>query len=1439
MSTGPVAATPSDGGPTTVAGYEIISKIGEDAVGTVFKARQLSTDRLVALRVVNAKMAADKPFMDSFLRDARVAAGLKHPNIIEVFDAGTAEGQAYLAMELVAGRDLKKLLATTGALEQQRALEISRDIAQALDCIHQAGVVHRNVRPENIFVGSDGAARLTGLGAAHRPNVGVLGQPGSGAAREAADYVSPEEARGGEGIDARADIYSVGATLYHMLTGDPPFTGKAAADVLSKHATTPAPNPCAAAPGVSAHAAALIHRTMAKDPANRYGSAHELLADLKLLLGWAAEPAAPRSSAPDTRADLGLRDKEPPRKSSAPDIRADLGLTDEEPPRKRRGLVVGVLGLVLLAAAVGLGVMFFPESTPEQSPEEQEFAAVRKWVADNPGKYHAAQEKYRRLQSTVTDPDRKRRIKETLLELEVERGRAADAFFAELESTANKLAERRDYGKAVGLYRNLPPQFKDGLLPRASEAIAALEAASKSALAMHIKRARLLLEEEDPIAGLEELGRADDLIRGEPPREVDELRANLERAMVWRALIAKERLEKVLDAVDALVAEGKLADAAGKALAVAKDAESAYAPATAKSIAGIGAALRQAASDSKKQVEALTPDGHMAAAILALAAGRPAEMGTAITRADAHEFRVRYLDKLDVLKKQIARREAEERRRQLVQLTAFRATLPGELKKRNYKPLLARLDQIIADPDLSAIREHAEADRRILARLAATLDRIRLNVRTEAGKAKKTPTRRRGIPATITKYDPATDTVTFSAGAPEAIASMRAVDLASLLGLDPGPAEQHHESVALLLIASGEPKAAESHAAKVAQRTNLDRLNTMLAPPGRADDEIDVAAAVEDDTTDEAASTEKVVKKVLGEDWKPAEEPEQFKGSLIPGYDDAFLKQGRWAEGRAYYTEQLTGVLSAKKPDLLAAQRLLYAQDVCQLFPAVAGGAPSPEDRPFAQWLLAHPSLVRKLVAAVRPGDNPAGIFRMLYLIKTKAPVKKVTHENLMVAFAIVYDDKVKNLDVKGDAGKAVSHFRYCVRNAERFPGDPRTIPVVLLKYMVNNVVSSEERKWATSRHGRGTSPTLLYSGIKYDMKAFKKGASESRNWQLREKAGYTLKSIKNYGGICVDQAYYTVGVSRSWGIPATVFSGREVEKGIGHAWASTVKRRGSRWTWIDAGRYGGRRGYVTGTTVNPQTGHRVSDRDCWLEAQAAGLSEDRRQRSRLFLQAALLMEGQKNDAQAIKYLRLAVALNPYSADAWKTVARFCAERKLKPAAGAALYRMMLVRFKNHPVLTKQVLDQVRSLAPKSDAKRHLMLFEITWDQYRRRHPDVAAVVMAEKADYLMTLGKPGMALEAYRDVVMRYRKNGPVVEMLLPRAEEAYRSRKKVKRYIDLVERVMGAYSRLRNSSMRNMAYQRTTYYKVATHLRDLYGEVGNDKKRRRYEELTEPIHK
>ncbi|MHC4248857.1 MAG: protein kinase domain-containing protein, partial [Planctomycetota bacterium] len=257
----------------TLGNYRIHNRIGQGAMGAVYKATQISMDRIVALKVLREDLVADREFVRGFLNEARTAGKLNHPNVVRVHDFGEAGGVYYFSMEYVNGLTVEDVLKRDDRIPVRRALEMTRQVAEALQHAHGLGIVHRDVKPQNIMVERRGQVKLTDLGLA-RASRGrstetgpIMGTP---------HYMAPELARDRR-CDQRSDIYSLGASLYHMLTGRVPFDGPDAIAVIDKHMNEPLVSPRKLDAGVPQPVSDLVELMMAKNPGLRPASAAELM----------------------------------------------------------------------------------------------------------------------------------------------------------------------------------------------------------------------------------------------------------------------------------------------------------------------------------------------------------------------------------------------------------------------------------------------------------------------------------------------------------------------------------------------------------------------------------------------------------------------------------------------------------------------------------------------------------------------------------------------------------------------------------------------------------------------------------------------------------------------------------------------------------------------------------------------------------------------------------------------------------------------------------------------------------------------------------------------------------------------------------------------------------------------------------------------------------
>jgi len=275
--------------------YEVLEELGSGGMGKVYRAKNVTLERIVALKTLAPQFSADQEFVQRFLTEARAAARLNHPNIVQIYDFGCVDGTYYLAMEYVDGQSLRALLKRYRFRESEAILLI-RHVVAALAVAHAEGIVHRDIKPDNLMLTTRlDKLKIVDLGIAkHMGEEQSLTQTGQAVGTPA--YISPEQIRGVKDIDARADIYSLGATFFQLLTRHVPYKGTGAL-VMSMHLTQPLPDPRMYEPGLSEGVCRVLRKMMAKEREERYSNVYELDRDLyRLQIGEVPEPDEPAAS---------------------------------------------------------------------------------------------------------------------------------------------------------------------------------------------------------------------------------------------------------------------------------------------------------------------------------------------------------------------------------------------------------------------------------------------------------------------------------------------------------------------------------------------------------------------------------------------------------------------------------------------------------------------------------------------------------------------------------------------------------------------------------------------------------------------------------------------------------------------------------------------------------------------------------------------------------------------------------------------------------------------------------------------------------------------------------------------------------------------------------------------------------------------------------------
>ncbi len=264
-----------------IPGFQIMQKVGAGAMASVYKAKQLSLDRIVAIKILPKRLSEDPEFVKRFIAEGRAAAKLNHNNIVQAIDVGEFAGYHYFVMEYVDGKTVYDELTKSRVYQEKAALDLIIQIAKALQHSHERGFIHRDVKPKNIMITKDGTAKLADMGLARQANDVEAAEAEKGRAFGTPYYISPEQVRGVADVDFRADIYSLGATFYHMVTGKVPFEGPTPAAIMQKHLKEPLVPPDHLNPKLSTGLAEVVERMMAKDRNRRYASTSDLLTDLE------------------------------------------------------------------------------------------------------------------------------------------------------------------------------------------------------------------------------------------------------------------------------------------------------------------------------------------------------------------------------------------------------------------------------------------------------------------------------------------------------------------------------------------------------------------------------------------------------------------------------------------------------------------------------------------------------------------------------------------------------------------------------------------------------------------------------------------------------------------------------------------------------------------------------------------------------------------------------------------------------------------------------------------------------------------------------------------------------------------------------------------------------------------------------------------------------
>ena len=323
-----------------IPGYEIIGLLGTGAMAMVFRGRQTRLDRIVAIKILPQKLSQDAEFVRLFRAEGRAAAKLNHPNIVQAIDVAEAGGRHFFIMEYVEGHPLHDELEQGKIFSEVEALEIIIQVASALEHAHAQGIIHRDVKPKNIMITPERVCKLADMGLARltKDQQGILAERGRTIGTPF--YISPEQIRGNSNVDFRADIYSLGATLYHLVTGRMPFEGDSEKEIMEKHLYKILIPPDHINTSLSNGLGEVVEVMMAKSPDNRYSSTSELLLDLKAIV--AGEP--PLQARKRFRSDV-LNELD--EAESIPFGKTENSEVESEAPQTNNAIIVLAVALIL------------------------------------------------------------------------------------------------------------------------------------------------------------------------------------------------------------------------------------------------------------------------------------------------------------------------------------------------------------------------------------------------------------------------------------------------------------------------------------------------------------------------------------------------------------------------------------------------------------------------------------------------------------------------------------------------------------------------------------------------------------------------------------------------------------------------------------------------------------------------------------------------------------------------------------------------------------------------------------------------------------------------------------------------------------------------------------------------------------------------------------
>ncbi len=453
----------------TIPGFEIIEKIGAGGMATVWKARQISLDRVVAIKILHPSFAIHDEDVQRFQGEAQSAAKLKHPGIVQVYDANAVEGLYFFVMEYISGYTVGSWAKRKGCLDEKDAMVVVECIAEALQYAwDNQGIIHCDIKPDNILIDADGTVKISDLGLARTISGMTRTEEDSDEIMGTPCYISPEQAQGLPDLDFRSDIYSLGATLYHLLTGKIPFEGETSERIMELQVTGTLEPVTEVNPDVSRPAGMLVERMMAKDPDLRQSSWGQVLDDIANVKEGRKPGGAALAEASSTvrHIDYDEADDAPVDTSRLPAYLRDR-------PLKAAGVVVGLF-LVVIFTRPGTrdneqantpvpdpveesSVAGTPPAEAESGQPDvlqQQFDDAMAWSAAHPGQFDASIDRFESILKVAGDSPLSQRVKAEIAELRQARTQAMQSVMSSLETRASKRVEAGEFERAASVYEN-------------------------------------------------------------------------------------------------------------------------------------------------------------------------------------------------------------------------------------------------------------------------------------------------------------------------------------------------------------------------------------------------------------------------------------------------------------------------------------------------------------------------------------------------------------------------------------------------------------------------------------------------------------------------------------------------------------------------------------------------------------------------------------------------------------------------------------------------------------------------------------------------------------------------------------------------------------------------------------------------------------------------